>query len=364
MFPSKRKHLVLAVAMLSLLSSIAFVGGEAAAAKSSGALTRAKPLACKPDPAAAIAALPPGGVFHGTGCYVTHGIRITRADITIDGGRYVNPATKHGARHDGLGLKPLIQIANTRDTKVENVALVGGDANGSYTNRFYVGEAGVDIRSSADVSLLNITTMDTYGDGLTLGFEPHRPPSTDVMVNGYTINNAGRQGVTMAYATDSRLTGVTVNSAAFEGMDFESDITGAGCGDIVVNDFRGGANNDIRLVESLSGPIIFNNANFAGHVSVINDAAASRQPVLFQNGTILLTRSDSGTPPAGIWVDGPGDLIFTNVTLGREPGSRPPTGPAWVVTGGGHLTLIKCHVTRPSGKEEEVTSTVTSSSSG
>ena len=362
MFRSKRMHLVLAVAVLCLLSSVAFVGGEGgAAAKRPRALAHAKPLACKSDPAAAIAALPPGGVFHGTGCYVTGGIRITRADITINGGKYVNPATKHGARNHGLGLKPLIQIANTRDTKVENVTLVGGDAKGSYTNRFYVGEAGVDIRSSADVNLLNITTIDTYGDGLTLGFEPHKPPSTVVTVNGYTINNAGRQGVTMAYATDSRLTGVTVNSAAFEGMDFESDITGAGCGDIVVNNFQGSAHNDIRLVESLSGPIIFNNADFGGHVSVINDAAASRQPVLFQDGTILLTRSDSGTPPAGIWVDGPGDLIFAEVTLGREPGSKPPTGPAWVVTGGGRLTLIKCQVTRPSGKKKDVTSRVTSS---
>ncbi len=42
---------------------------------------------CQPDPAPAIAALPPGGEFVGTGCYLTSGILITKP-VTIDGGVY------------------------------------------------------------------------------------------------------------------------------------------------------------------------------------------------------------------------------------------------------------------------------------
>src|ERR1019366_6722960 len=48
--------------------------------------------ACQPDPAAQIAALPPGGTFPGHGCYVTSGITITKP-VTINGAESVESIT-------------------------------------------------------------------------------------------------------------------------------------------------------------------------------------------------------------------------------------------------------------------------------
>ncbi len=77
-----------------------------------------------------------------------------------------------------------------------------------------VGEEGVQLISSSGVTLDNITTNDTFGDGLILAFTPRQPPSTNITVNDYTVNNAGRQGVTVAYVNGATLDGVTINSCS------------------------------------------------------------------------------------------------------------------------------------------------------
>jgi hypothetical protein len=297
---------------------------------------------CAGDPAAMIAGLPSGAVWHGSGCYDTAGITLTKP-VTLDGGTYVDTVTT-------VPIKPIIRIKDTARIQVENVTLSGENERGVAIHSDLVNEEGVQLLSSSNVTLTNVAVQDTYGDGLTFGFQPGVGPSTNVTVDGYVITNAGREGVTVAYLTDSVLNHVSTTQA----WDFESDVA-AGSGNVTVNEPTG---KGFRLIEALSGPITFNDPNVSGHVQDIKAAASSGQPVSVNGGTVLIPRTIRGTPPGGIWVDGPGNLTFTGTTIGRQAGTAKVTGLAWIVDGGGHLTLTNSPVTPPLGIHD-ATSTVT-----
>jgi hypothetical protein len=302
-----------------------------------------------------LASLPAGSTFYGSGCYlVPDGITITRP-ITIDGGTYEDLAT--GAT-EGPGqrsrVQPIIHIVDTQDVTIENVNLVGAHTDTSF-HRNLVGQAGIDMLSSSQVAISNVAISDTYGDGLTFGFQPRYPPNTNIQVNGLTISNAGRQGVTMAYVTESTLNHVTVASATEESWDFESDIPNIGSGNITLNDpvWTQG----FRVVESLSGPITVNNANGSKHITLMNDAAASGQSVTFNGGTVVLRTNDHGTPPAGIYVTG-GSMTFNGTTIDAMATKQQARGRAWVVIDGGRLAFNHSTIAAPVGTND-ARSTVT-----
>jgi hypothetical protein len=299
--------------------------------------------------------LPAGSTFYGSGCYlVPDGITITRP-ITIDGGTYEDLATGVTA---GPGqrsrVQPIIHIVDTHDVTIENVNLVGAHTDTSF-HRNLVGQAGIDMLSSSQVAITNVAISDTYGDGLTFGFQPRYPPNTNIQVNGLTISNAGRQGVTMAYITQSTLNHVTVASATEESWDFESDIPNIGSGNITLNDpvWTQG----FRVVESLSGPITVNNANGSKHITLMNEAAASGQSVTFNGGTVTLRTNDHGTPPAGIYVTG-GRMTFNGTTIDAMATKQRARGRAWVVIDGGHLAFNHSTISAPVGANDAM-STVT-----
>lgn len=309
------------------------------------------PQNCQPDPAAMIEALPAGAVFHGSGCYFTSGIVITKP-VTIDGGTYYNPATDLSAQGR---LFPIIQVKDTSGVTIENTSLQGANSIGGF-HRHLVGESGLDILSASDVTITNVATVNTFGDGMTVfaAFGTSNQPTTNLLVNGLDITQAGRQGITMAYARDSTLNGVRVNSASGSGWDFESDLPGIGSGNITVNGASG--TKGIRFIEALQGPVTFNDCQCQRHVTLSHEAAASGQPVTFNRGTLMLPRGDHGITPAGVIVTGPGNLRLTDVTLGNLPGTRTVSGPTWSITGGGHLTLTGTPA--PTGGRHDATSTV------
>ncbi len=302
-----------------------------------------------------LASLPAGATFHGSGCYlVPEGITINRP-ITIDGGTYEDlsdVATQAGGQH--LRVQPVIHILDTHDVTIENAALVGAHSDTSF-HRHLVGQAGIDMLSSSHVTISNVAISNTYGDGITFGFQPRYPPNSDIQVNGLTIINAGRQGVTMAYITQSTLSHVTVVSATEEAWDFESDLLGVGSGYITINDpvWTQG----FRVVESLSGPITVNNANGSKHITLMNEAAASGQTVTFNGGTMLIRTDDHGMPPAGIYVTG-GTMIFNGTTIEAMATKAEAKGRSWLVLDGGHLAFNHSTIVGPVGAND-AKSTVT-----
>ncbi|MHB1517984.1 MAG: hypothetical protein ACYCVN_01865 [Acidimicrobiales bacterium] len=304
-------------------------------------------MSCKPDPAPAIASLPPGGVFHGSGCYLTSGILITRP-VTIDGGVFIDPVA---ARKSGVPVMPIIRIKDASDVTVENVVLEGPNTAGTF-HRHLVGQAGLDVLSSSHVVIRNVAINDTYGDGMTVSanFPKDDAPTSDLLVNGLTVTHAGREGMTIADAVHSTFDSVHVRSAAEDGWDFESDLNGVGSGFITVNHPE--TTKGIRLIEALHGPIKFNGCQCDRHVTVMGEAALSGAAVTFNGGSVFLPNTDHGMPPAGITVRGPGSLTFSHVAIGRLPAFRAPSGPAWSVTAGGHLTLNDSPVIGPLGNHD------------
>jgi hypothetical protein len=66
----------------------------------------------------------------------------------------------------------------------------------------------------------------------------------------------------------------------------------------------------------------------------------------------------TGTPPAGIWVSGPGRLTFNGVHFPRRSAFGPPISGAWAAINGAHLTFNQSMVVAPLGVND-ATSKVT-----
>ena len=354
--------------------SIPPVGGESTSTSITTKPTTMSPLAprvanvataaaskrpsCLPDPSAAIEALPYGGVWNGRGkCYIVSnaGIAINQP-VTVENALFINPQklTKGVPKHHFM--RPFITVGPTSDVTLQNLNMVGENATASYHGLPWVNEEGIKLNSTHHVTISNITTYDTFGDGLILDQASGKGACENVTVNNYTINSTGRQGVTLASVEDSTLDNVHIGQTAESGWDFESD-SAAGSGNITVNNASGAG---VHMNEPLFGPVTFNNPDItAGHVWILNAAAASRQPVTFNGGTILLPIYDNGSPPAGITVEGPGNLTFNNVNIGNVPSAYvKPHGASWIATNGAHITFNRSTPTGPAGSHD-ATSKVT-----
>ena len=293
-------------------------------------------------------ALPDGAVFASpaSACYlVDKGITITHP-LDIIGGEFKDESSTLPPRVPGRAppaLHPIVLIDQTSDVNVEGVNLVGADPSGVFDPHL-VGQAGIDIRSSSNVTITNVTTLDTFGDGLTIFVAPGEGRCRNIAVDGMTITRAGRQGITPAFVTGASFTHVNINSVADSAWDFESDLPGIGSGDITISDsrWRGAVN----VVEPITGPVTFTRDTGRGYF-VLNDGAGSK-PVYVSHSTLLLPAYDNGYPAAGVVVDG-GSLTFSDDHLGRIPSWTAPTGPAWHVNANGHLTFTHSVVDAPLG---------------
>jgi hypothetical protein len=294
-----------------------------------------------------LAALPDGSVFTSpaSACYlVDEGINI-RHPLTIVGGRFEDDSDTVPARIPGReapSLHPIILIKETSDVTIDGVDLVGANPTGKY-HPALVGQSGVDIRSSSDVTVRDVTTLDTFGDGMTVFVASGKGKDRNITVDGLTITRAGRQGITPAFVSGATFSHVDIVSAADSAWDFESDLPSMGTGDITISDstWRGRVN----LIEPLTGPLTFDHDQGSGSL-LLDDG--TDQPIIVSDSTLLLPANDWGDPSAGIVLHA-GTATFSHDVLGREPSKKPPTGPAWHAAGTSHLTFIDTSVAAPLG---------------
>ena len=324
--------------------AVAAAAGVALAVTSSSPPTGS---ACQADPSAVIAALPSGGTFHGSGCYsVPNGLHLTKP-ITIDGGSYVDSSTVPGPH----GLSPVIAVRATHDVTLENLSVTGGNPTGAYKPNL-VGQAGITVLSSSGVTISNVTTSSTFGDGLELWalLPQDKTPTNHLTVTNLKVTLAGRQGITTGDLSDATFTNVTVVSDGFSGIDGESDTKAVGMGNVSFDHLTA---TGVNLVEYLTGPITFTNSTLNGHFVAVNKA-----------GTFGVTVTDSswsmraqihGYPPGGIYQNG-GTLTFQRTRITRSPGNY--VGNTWNVVNGGHLDLLASPVIGPAGVSD-ATSSVT-----
>ena len=305
-----------------------------------------QPSACQPDPSSTIAALPAGGTFHGSGCYsVPYGI-VIRNPVTIDGGTFVDSTTVPGPRPGekaGGGLQAIFKVKDTHHVTIQNVHIVGSNTAGGYHPEL-VNQAGIDVLSSDHVTITNVTTLNTYGDGLEFWSTIRKVPATNVTVSNVTITNAGRQGITTAFLSNATFTNVNVVSQADRGIDAESDLPGIGMGNIVFNNVTAGG---VSLVNYLSGPVTFNDSHIRGGIILGN---GSTFPITFNRGTFTMRPCYHGLPPAGIYMPRGGNVTFNRTMISRPlPRLVAPAGYSWGVKNGGHLTFIASPFSGPPG---------------
>ena len=291
-------------------------------------------------------ALPPGSVFTSstTACYlVPNGIRLTRP-VTLVGGTFYDPSTtRPNLGWPFIAMQPIILIKDTSAVTLQGVSVLGANVGGGY-HAPLVGEAGVKIESSLGVTLTDVSSRDTFGDGLELvaDLTNHiKMPVTGLTVEGFTTVTAGRQGVTIAEVADSTLDHVTVVDPADAGIDFESDLPGIGSGNVTVSNCTDDAG--FNIVEFLDGPITIADCTGFHHVTL--RSPQSNLPVSFVGGTLDCKRHD----PQPCIHQTDGTLSFTGTTIDRMAGTIGITEPVWTVEGAASLRFVRSHIAVPFG---------------
>ena len=282
---------------------------------------------CGSSPAPTIAALHPGAVWNGQGqCYDTP------TGVTVPSGVTVTNATFD--EDTSTNVRPIVEVTNASSVVLSDLTLNGGDTNPGHLYGKLVGQEGIDLRSSSDVTISNVDTDDTYGDGLTLFFsDQKRTPDTQVAVDGMTITNAGRDGISPANVTDSTFANIMVHGVADTGADFESDLRGVGSGSLVFTDVDFGG--PLNVIEPLSGGVELNDCTGTG--AIVDNAPGA--PVTIANSSWSLRYSaDAGHDPQIVVTDA--SLAFKRSTLTRTATTHAAESPGWSVKNHGSLSFL------------------------
>ena len=176
-------------------------------------------------------------------------------------------------------MKPIFRIDETSGITLKNMTVHGLNQDGAFISRL-VGEAGIETRSAVGVTIDNVATNDTCGDGLELGTDTSvkqikGTPSAFISVNGFSSTNAGRDGITAGTLVYSILQNITLVHSGTDAVDFESDLPGAGSENLIFTNVA--LSGIFDMGEALNGPITFNTMNWTGpgrvHVGAEADTA-------------------------------------------------------------------------------------------
>jgi len=279
--------------------------------------------------------LPAGSVFRSstTACYEVPSGIVLRKAITIIGGTFYDPTTVKPTGPGYDGMKPIILLKDASHVTLSDLAVLGANTTGVYHSSM-VGEAGVKLEATTDVTITGVTAKDTWGDGLELVGNHH--PVTGLTVDGFTTTDAGRQGVTLAEVSGASLDHVHVVSPADSGFDFESDLPGLGSDNVSISNCTD--DKGFNLIEFFSGPITITNCTGFHHVSL--GSPHSNAPISFVGGHLTCKRID---PQPCIRQNG-GSLRFTGVTIDRMAGIDKIKEPLWSVDSGGKLVFVASQI--------------------
>lgn len=329
------------IAAATLVAAVA-VGGAVAVGVTSGP----SPSGCLPDPAAAIAATPVGGIWPGSGrCYNVPNGLVLHKPITVENATFVDNSTgPTKAAGQELGIHPIIEVRSADNVTIENVNVVGAATTSVY-HAALVGQEGFSLKSATNTKLINDTASNTMGDCLFLFQDgPRSPVTSNLFVNGFTCNSPGRFGISI-----SALYGATLNNVNLTGVlnkpsiDFESDVVGLGAGAVTFNNLTTGSGIFIR--ETLNGPVTCNNCTLKA-VTAFNLNSSTLFPVTFNGGSVTI----GGGRIIGVWTRN-GVTVFNGTQFSREAGVKKPNG-MWLAQLGASLAFNHCVLSLPWGSAD------------
>ena len=287
-----------------------------------------------------------------------------------------NPAT--GAK---AGFPPAMRIAGVltdgdpvfdgaNNVKLSNISIVGSDQSGEYLSH-RVGASGIQVLSSQNDNVDNVTTYDTWGDSLTIYHNHNNVPATtnfNICNDGTTpcafvARNAGRQGISPVYLDGPDALNNTTIYQTGEGnaWDFESDEQAVGImsGTVTINNTTvQGLIYHTEYVGPTASVVVNNSRN--------NTFKTSGAQLVFRGGfgggSIVYNGGSYSYPDSvaeGILASNSVNVTLNGVALTAVPVyAQPNAPPAWSVTNASSLTLNATPYPPPAGTND-TTSTVT-----
>jgi hypothetical protein len=281
------------------------------------------------------------------GISVPHAMTLTNAAL-VDHTAWANLPTLHMA--------PIITVQVVNDVTLSDLQIYGAHTNIGGSGRYQVSQAGIRLRSANNVTISNVQTFNTWGDGLetTRNGPVTRLDNNPVMylnVQGFTSTNSGRtcfSPLELAYSVVNHLTCI---DSARTAINFESDVPLNGAGNLII------ANCNVRrinIIEYVSGPIDVDNCTGLLGMLIHRRGIILPATVTVSNTTFACHR-DSPIP----CIDQlGGKVVLDHDTIGREAGATATTTPALAVTGHASMSVVDSTITPVVGTADS-TSTLT-----
>ena len=166
-------------------------------------------------------------------------------------------------------MKPIIWVLyNPPGTSVtlNNLNLVGTNVNGQfYDTGDVVNGSGIKLTSASNVTVSNITTNNTWGDGFEVAYQNNNfngvnlstVISSNVTVNNLQVGQVGREGVTLVYINGATFNECQISATLQDAVSTESDLPGIGAANVTFNNcsFDGSFN----MISPVNGPFTLNN---------------------------------------------------------------------------------------------------------
>jgi hypothetical protein len=274
---------------------------------------------------------------------------MTLTDATlVDQTAWANLSTLHMA--------PIIVVDRVNDVTLSDLQIYGEHTNLGTGGRYQASQAGIRLRSANNVTISNVQTFNTWGDGLetTRNAPVPRLDNLPVMylnVEGFTSTNAGRDCFTGGELQDSVVNHITCINSARTPINFESDSPLIGSGyDIIANcNVR-----RINFVEYVSGPIGVSNCTGLLGMLIHRKGVVLPAVITVSNSTFACHRA---SPVPCISQQG-GNVVLDQDTIGREAGTSPTRDPALSVTDHASMSVVGSSIVPAVGTADS-TSTLT-----
>lgn len=167
------------------------------------------------------------------GCYLISSMKLPHLDhVRIVGGTY---------RASGKFDNALFWLQGGTGLSFSKMTFIGNNPGGYHPKLAF--QAAFRNDGVAGVRYKNISVTGLYGDGLELnvlrGAQDDSGQiighTTDVVVNGYTINTVGRQGVAIADGNRISITNISMTNVGIDDFDLEADQGNEGVRNLTVN---------------------------------------------------------------------------------------------------------------------------------
>lgn len=290
---------------------------------------------------ACLASIPDGATWDGGGqTYIVDGGVTVPHTMTLTHATLVDSAALANA--PGLHMAPIIEVQRVNGVVLSDLNIYGQHTRNGTAGRYQASQAGIRLRSANDVTIVNVQTFDTWGDGLeaTANSSAARldnQPVTGLLVEGFASTNAGRNCLTGGEMFDAVLDHVTCIDNGRAAIDFESDSPSSGSGNVTISHCSSGS---IHFLEYLTGPMTVENCTGVNDLMIASTHMAYPLTVTVADTAVTCQRR---SPTPCILQKG-GTVVLRNDLIGRKPGRQPATDPALSVTEGGTMTVQGTYV--------------------